>query len=515
MFSNRLHRYRARTLNGLFMALCLGVLTVFFVAATPAAAEGEVVVEGVQPDGYPRMVVRFSLVPAAGSAPADLASRHVSIADEQTSPDFAARGPGQAVSDVYPIGRAADGRGRSYEAVWVARLQAQPGATVHGRIVVAAPGLPQASAELNYLVPILSRGGGAAPRHSDGGPASVRAPGAGAGAALVPTPAAQLQAVPLPPLVPAPGMGVGAFAAGLAGIAALCVLTGVWWRASSRHLQDRLTIWVTAAAPAHVRAAAVNRTRGRRQPTVSPLAKLLARGGARLLTPGQSAKLRHSLVLAGQSGSSRYTRFVALKVGLGLSLFVLACWIMWDSGGLASMLLIGGCLAVAGFVLPNTWLRRQIKARQYQLRKALPDALDLMTIGVSAGLAFDGAVAEIVEKWDNALSHEFGVMLGELRMGTGRRDALLGLSYRTDVEEIHTVATQIIQSEELGMSLTDTLLTIANQMRIRRRQQAEEQAHKAAIKMLIPLVFLIFPALFVVILGPSVPALSGFVNGGP
>jgi tight adherence protein C len=160
-------------------------------------------------------------------------------------------------------------------------------------------------------------------------------------------------------------------------------------------------------------------------------------------------------------------------------------------------------------------LGRAIKARQHAMKKALPDALDLITIGVSAGLAFDGALGEIIEKWDNDLSHEFATMLGELRMGMGRRQALLNLADRTQVDEIQIMVSQLIQADELGMSLTDTLLTLANQMRLRRRQHAEEMAHKAAVKMLIPLVFLIFPALFIVILGPAAADMISFVTDGP
>ena len=106
-------------------------------------------------------------------------------------------------------------------------------------------------------------------------------------------------------------------------------------------------------------------------------------------------------------------------------------------------------------------------------------------------------------------------MLGELRMGMGRRQALTNLVERTQVDEIQIMVSQLIQADELGMSLTDTLLTLADQMRLRRRQRAEELAHKAAVKMLIPLVFLIFPALFVVILGPAAQDMIGFVTGGP
>jgi tight adherence protein C len=190
-------------------------------------------------------------------------------------------------------------------------------------------------------------------------------------------------------------------------------------------------------------------------------------------------------------------------------------WLMLPVAPFMTAVMVSGTLGVVGFMVPSFWLARAIKARQYKIRKAMPDALDLITIGVSAGLAFDGACGEIVEKWDNDLSHEFATMLGELRMGAGRRQALLNLTDRTQVDEIQIMASQLIQADELGMSLTDTLLTLANQMRQRRRQRAEELAHKAAVKMLIPLVFLIFPALFIVILGPAAQDMIGFVTGGP
>jgi tight adherence protein C len=190
-------------------------------------------------------------------------------------------------------------------------------------------------------------------------------------------------------------------------------------------------------------------------------------------------------------------------------------WLMLPLAPFMTTLLVASTMGAVGFIVPSLWLGRVIKTRQYKMKRELPDSLDLITIGVSAGLAFDGAVAEVVDKWDNDLSYEFSTLLSELRMGMGRRQALTNLTERTQVDEIQIMVSQLIQADELGMSLTDTLMTLANQMRQRRRQRAEELAHKAAVKMLIPLVFLIFPALFIVILGPAAQDMLGFVNGGP
>ena len=188
-------------------------------------------------------------------------------------------------------------------------------------------------------------------------------------------------------------------------------------------------------------------------------------------------------------------------------------WLLLPLAPFSTTVMTACTMGMIGFMLPSIWLGRTIKSRQQSMKKALPDALDLITIGVGAGLAFDGAVAEIIDKWDNALTQEFSTMLGELRMGMGRRQALLNLADRTQVDEIQIMVSQLVQADELGMSLTDTLLTLANQMRLRRRQYAEELAHKAAVKMLIPLVFLIFPALFIVILGPAAGDMISFIQG--
>jgi tight adherence protein C len=173
---------------------------------------------------------------------------------------------------------------------------------------------------------------------------------------------------------------------------------------------------------------------------------------------------------------------------------------------------VAASLAATGYFLPHFWLGSQIRARQKAIQRALPDTLDLLTVGVGAGLSLDGAILEVVEKSDNHLSHELASFLAELRMGRTRREALQGLQARTEVEDIKVLVASLIQAEELGMSLSETLLVQADQMRLRRRQRAEEMAHKATVKMLFPMVVLIFPALFIVIMGPAVPSFMAFTK---
>ena len=161
--------------------------------------------------------------------------------------------------------------------------------------------------------------------------------------------------------------------------------------------------------------------------------------------------------------------------------------------------------AVVGFQLPWYWLRSKAKKRQKAILRALPDALDMLTIGVEAGLAFESALLRVGEQWDNALTLELRRVVREMRMGTGRNEALRRLVDRTGVEDLSTFVAVLIQSSQLGVSIAHVLHSQAAQMREVRRQRAEELARQASVKIVVVLVFFIFPSLFIVILGPAVP----------
>lgn len=170
--------------------------------------------------------------------------------------------------------------------------------------------------------------------------------------------------------------------------------------------------------------------------------------------------------------------------------------------------------ALLGFLLPGIWINRKIQDRRKVILKTLPDALDLMTISVEAGLGFDQAMSKVAEKWgDNELAKEFNRVITEIRLGKTRREALRDLAERTQVDEIRGFVAAVIQADQLGVSIAKVLRTQSEQMRIRRRQRAEEQAQQASIKMLFPLVFLIFPAIFIVLLGPAVPRIMDALSG--
>jgi tight adherence protein C len=172
-----------------------------------------------------------------------------------------------------------------------------------------------------------------------------------------------------------------------------------------------------------------------------------------------------------------------------------------------------------GFYVPELLLTSRIQRRQKEVRKAMPDALDLLTICVEAGLGFDGAMAKVNEKWDNELSLAFGRALREIQLGKLRREALKDMSERIGLPELTSFVAAVIQSEQLGVSLAKVLRIQSDQMRIKRRQLAEEQAHKAPIKMLIPMALLIFPSICIVLMTPALlmlmhSALKGILFGG-
>ncbi|WP_448575453.1 type II secretion system F family protein [Thermomicrobium sp.] len=243
-----------------------------------------------------------------------------------------------------------------------------------------------------------------------------------------------------------------------------------------------------------------------RHRVILPLAERLAHVVLRF-TPGASLqRLEQRLVEAGLSGSLRPLTFLGLRLGLALTLALFAIALtLAGSGPVQYRIGLPFVLAALGWILPNVWLSRRIAERKRAIQRALPDAIDLLVISVEAGLGFDQALVRVVEKWDNELTREFARTLSEMRMGVPRRQALRDLARRVNVDDLNVFIASLVQADQLGVSISQVLRAQANQMRLRRRQRAQELAHKAPIKMIFPMVFLIFPALYVVILGPAIP----------
>lgn len=156
-----------------------------------------------------------------------------------------------------------------------------------------------------------------------------------------------------------------------------------------------------------------------------------------------------------------------------------------------------------GFYLPHLMLSSRITNRQKEIRKAMPDALDLLTICVEAGLGFEAAMSKVSEKWDNQLALAFARTIREIQLGKPRREAMRDMADRLGVPEMSSFVAAIIQSEQLGVSMAKILRIQSDQMRIKRRQRAEEEAHKAPVKMVLPMAFLMFPTILIIILTPA------------
>ena len=195
------------------------------------------------------------------------------------------------------------------------------------------------------------------------------------------------------------------------------------------------------------------------------------------------------------------SRFIAaIGVG-GILLFVFSMGSMdWSWG---KKLLATGVFSVIGYFMPQLLLQSKINTRQDMIRKSMPDALDLLTICVQAGLGFDAAMSRVAEKWEDELAEEFDRCLREIQLGNVRRVALRNMADRIGIIEMTSFVAAIIQSEQLGVSMSKVLRIQSDQMRTRRRQIAEEKAQQAPVKMLFPMALLIFPSIMIILLGPA------------
>ena len=222
---------------------------------------------------------------------------------------------------------------------------------------------------------------------------------------------------------------------------------------------------------------------------------------AQRLQPGMSQEqLRRRLHMAGLHVSPQ--AFLAVKTLLGLG--GLALTIATASGDPQRALVIGPGLCFGLFLLPNSYLTMRQRSRRQRVELELPDALDLLTVSVEAGLGFDSAVRMVTQRMEGPLSDEFRVMLEEMRLGASRRQAMLNIGERTGSEEVSSFVRSLLQSDELGVPIGSALRVQADDMRTRRQLHAEEQATKAPVKLLFPTVLFIFPVIFMVIVAPAV-----------
>jgi tight adherence protein C len=244
---------------------------------------------------------------------------------------------------------------------------------------------------------------------------------------------------------------------------------------------------------------------------IMPFMRRLGEVSTRFTPQNVLEQTRKKLELAGNPGRMDASTFMILHfvaaVFLGALIFVFT--LFSHTIGLPIKILMVAAFTVLGYFLPDLLLKSRIDSRQKSVRRAMPDALDLLTICVEAGLGFDAAMSKVHEKWENELALAFGRVIREIQLGKLRRDALRDMAERLGIAEMTSFVAAIVQSEMLGVSMAKVLRIQSDQMRVRRRQYAEEQAHKAPIKMIFPMGLLIFPALMIVLLTPAALRLMG------
>ncbi len=249
--------------------------------------------------------------------------------------------------------------------------------------------------------------------------------------------------------------------------------------------------------------------------TLRPVIKRLSKVGRRGDQGGIIARTDAKLEKAGYPGGLRGADWMGVKILSAIVFGVLFFLLLSLIAGVQGGLFFGLIGLPIGFMAPEFWLGRKIRGRAFEMVLQLPDALDLLTISVEAGLGFDAALAKVVEKMEGPLVEEFRQALAEVRMGRTRRDALRDVATRSDAQPISNFIGAIVQAEQLGVPIAKVLQIQSQQLRIERRQRAEEAAAKAPVKMLFPMVGCIFPTIFIVILGPAVvTVMGGGVGGG-
>jgi tight adherence protein C len=238
---------------------------------------------------------------------------------------------------------------------------------------------------------------------------------------------------------------------------------------------------------------------------IIPIVRKIGEISARFTPQKAIQDTARKMELAGNPWPIDAATFLAIRFILGVVMggFVTAMVMLSETPNFNdnALYIFGGTFG--GFFLPHLMLTSRITNRQKEIRKAMPDALDLLTICVEAGLGFDAAMSKVSEKWDNQLALAFARVIREIQLGKVRREALKDMADRLDIAEMTSFVAAIIQSEQLGVSMAKILRIQSDQMRVKRRQRAEEEAHKAPVKMVLPMAFLMFPTILIIILTPA------------
>jgi tight adherence protein C len=287
------------------------------------------------------------------------------------------------------------------------------------------------------------------------------------------------------------------------------VIAGIRAPQAGDPIQNRLAEWSARQEEMPKSLEEIELSQRFRERIILPFFNRIGTVASRFTPQATLESTRRRLETAGNPMQIDPAFFLAMRFVLGVTFGGLIFVVFMITGrnwlqglGLSALFLL------IGFFFPDLWLSSRIARRQKGVFRAMPDALDLLTICVEAGLGFDAAMSKVHEKWDNDLALEFGRVIQEIRLGKLRRDALRDMAERLKVSEMTSFVAAVIQSEQLGVSMAKVLRIQSDQMRVRRRQMAEEEAHRLPIKMIFPIGILIFPSILIILLGPAALILS-------
>ena len=247
---------------------------------------------------------------------------------------------------------------------------------------------------------------------------------------------------------------------------------------------------------------------------LAPLGERLVVVGRRLIRADTAERLQYKLDIAGNPAGWDVNRVIGMKV-LGLGVFggLTLVYMLLKGSSFTHLVAFTTALGAVGFVLPNVLLHNAGQKREKAMLNALPDALDLLTISVEAGLGFDAAVARVAKNTKGPLAQEFSRLLQEMQIGVGRMEAMRAMAERTTIADFRSFIMAMVQADAFGIPIGGVLRVQSKEMRVKRRQRAEEKAQKVPVKILFPLVFFILPCIFIVILGPVVLQMAEFFGG--
>jgi tight adherence protein C len=244
---------------------------------------------------------------------------------------------------------------------------------------------------------------------------------------------------------------------------------------------------------------------------VAPAGERLVGIGRKLTRADTAERIRHKLDIAGNPPGWDVNRIIGLKaLGLGVVGGLAFLYLLGQDYSFAQVVLFTAAMGAFGFLLPNILLHNAGEKREKLMQNSLPDALDLLTISVEAGLGFDAAVSRVAKNTTGPLAEEFSRLLQEMQIGVGRMEAMRAMAERSSIADLKSFCMAMVQADTLGIPIARVLRVQSHEMRTKRRQRAEEAAQKVPVKILFPLIFFILPCIFIIIIGPVALELGEF-----